>query len=282
MAWGNWEDLGGPPPSGICLYGVAAAFTSDDNGVWLFAVGADSALYRRIFLPATGWGSWDGLGGFWTSGPSAASRKSFSPDIFIRDKDSLIRHSDPFGVWDNGNEDQDTPAVVSWGGNRLDVFGFNTIQGPPGLYHSWSNGGAWARELISSAAWMLATPTAASWGPNRIDVFAIWGGLMEHIWWDGSGWHTGDYLGGNCIRGAAAVAPAINLIQCFTTGTDSALYQNDFSGGRWSGWQRHNGLTCISAPAAVVAGPNIELFVIGADSHLYHRRWSSRFARSLH
>jgi serine protease AprX len=279
MPWGKWEDLGGPPPSGICLYGLGATYTSRDNGVWLFAVGSDSALYRRIFRPDTGWGNWDQIGGLWTSAPAVASRSSFSPDIFIADNNGGITHFEPSGVDSAFEQAQGTPAVVSWGGNRLDVFSFITIASPHGLYHGWSDGDGWGAELISQAEWLLASPAAASWGPNRIDLFAIWGGSMEHIWWDGSGWHTGESLGGSCIRAAAAVAPAVNLIHCFTIGSDSAVYQMDFSGGRWSAWQRLDGLTCISAPAAVAAGAHIELFVIGADSHVYHRRWSSLVAK---
>jgi hypothetical protein len=284
LAWGNWEDLGGPPPSGVCLYGVSAAGAVERLWIAVFAVGSDSGLYRRTWQEDGGWGGWESLGGFCTSAPAAVSVNGMDPDVFVRDENSEIRHLDPFGSWAGGAaEADDVPAVVSWGGQRLDSFGFvkpDSNQLGPGLYHSWSDGNhGGSGNLVQSAGWLIATPAASSWGPNRLDVFAIWNRSMEHMWWDGSSFRSGDSLGGSCIRGAAAVSPAVNLIHCFTIGSDSFLYENIWFNRRWNGWNRHDGLTCISAPAAISVGPHLGVFVIGSDSHLYHRPWNSQVTR---
>jgi hypothetical protein len=81
-----------------------------------------------------------------------------------------------------------TPAVVSWGADRLDIFVVNYDRA---LYHKWWDGNSW-RPMM--AGWeyqggIVDVPTAVSWAPNRLDVFAVGTDLaLYHKWWDGNSW----------------------------------------------------------------------------------------------
>ena len=55
MSWATWNELGGPPPTGRAVHGVAAYAFRDY--IMLFAVGTDQLLYWRIGY-ATTWGDW--------------------------------------------------------------------------------------------------------------------------------------------------------------------------------------------------------------------------------
>src|SRR5438093_7305494 len=61
-----------------------------------------------------------------------------------------------------------TPAVVSWGANRLDVF----VQGTDSaLYTKSWDGSRWRGYTQLGGEPIMGTPAAVSWGANRIDVF---------------------------------------------------------------------------------------------------------------
>jgi hypothetical protein len=77
------------------------------------------------------------------------------------------------------------PAAVSWGLNRLDIFGLGQDHS---IFHkSWdgSNWGPW--EPLGGV--FTSLPAAVSWGPNRLDIFGLGQDHgMYHKWWDGSTW----------------------------------------------------------------------------------------------
>jgi len=63
-------------------------------------------------------------------------------------------------------------SVVSWGPNRLDIFGLSTKNE---LLHKWWNG-SWGPSQTgweSLGGTLGSAPAAVSWGPNRLDLFAL-------------------------------------------------------------------------------------------------------------
>jgi hypothetical protein len=84
-----------------------------------------------------------------------------------------------------------TPAVVSWGPGRLDIFGLGK---DAGLYHkAWS--GHWYPSVTGWEALggpvkgRFTQPAVASWGANRLDLFGIGEGYaMHHRAWKGQVW----------------------------------------------------------------------------------------------
>jgi hypothetical protein len=85
-----------------------------------------------------------------------------------------------------------SPAAVSWGPNRIDVF----AQGADGgLLHQYWNGSTWGWESLGGGV-LSSPPAAVSWGPNRIDVFAQGqDNALVHRYWNGSSWGVWESLG---------------------------------------------------------------------------------------
>ena len=72
-----------------------------------------------------------------------------------------------------------------------------------------------------------------------------------------------------------AISPSCDQVEVF--GIDSSqtnLVQKTFSGGTWSDWKRHGGLTFKSPPTAVIADPGtLDVFVTDANSTLFTRHY---------
>jgi hypothetical protein len=88
-----------------------------------------------------------------------------------------------------------SPAVCSWGPDRLDLFAKIEDQS---LWHTaWrGNEQGWS-EWESRGGVLTSDPAATSWGPNRIDLFGQ--GQDANLWhmaWDGNRWEDWENLGG--------------------------------------------------------------------------------------
>jgi hypothetical protein len=74
-----------------------------------------------------------------------------------------------------------SPAAVSWGPGRIDVFAAT----PDGKLLRWFEDGSG----FSQFEWIgeLKEPCAVSWGPGRLDVFGVASdGAIAHTWFDGT------------------------------------------------------------------------------------------------
>jgi len=214
--WVPWTDRNAPAGSGQ-LSAYATAVTWGANRIDVFAKTLPAyPLGGTVWHTAwngTSWQGWDGRGsppdGAWY-GPMAVSWGLDRLDLFTFS--DRVPPSGDFDCWHdswNGSnwetawDDLGSPHfpftddlnAVSWGPDRLDVFG---IAGSPSgtRYDVWHNswdGYAW------QAAWDdRGSPTAtgavrvwvASWGYQRLDVFTLDVG-NAHLWqqtWNGSTW----------------------------------------------------------------------------------------------
>jgi hypothetical protein len=112
-------------------------------------------------------------------------------------------------------------GAVSWGPNRIDVFGAGTDSA---LWHRWWDGSKWGG--WESLGGVLESPPAVdSWGPNRIDVFVVGtDSALWHKWWDGSKWGGWESLGGIIVSEPEVVSWGTNRLDIFALGTDHALW----------------------------------------------------------
>ncbi|MGD0109095.1 MAG: hypothetical protein ABSC06_34435 [Rhodopila sp.] len=116
--WGGWESLGGTFNSSSSPVVVSWGSGRLD----IFGLGIDNAMYHNWWdasgVTGPGWGGWESLGGVFNSSSS--------------------------------------PATVSWGSGRLDIFGFGTDNA---MYHNW-----WDASLTESnyLAHLLPRHDAAS------------------------------------------------------------------------------------------------------------------------
>lgn len=166
------------------------------------------------------------------------------------------------------------PASISWGSNRIDVFG----RGVDGVlwqkYFDGNNGGwsPWSRQdgVVDS------NPAVASWGSGRLDIFAKGtGGDLVHQWYSG-GWGTWESLGkpptASIASGPGAISWGSNRIDVFVKGSDDALWQKYYDGnnGGWSSWVKLGG-AIDSAPTITSWNPGrLDIFSKGIAGDLQH------------
>ena len=144
--WNGWEPLGG------VLASDPGAVSWGPNRIDVFVTGIDNGLWHRWFDGGS-WKEWESLGGSLDSGPDPSSWSEGRLDVFAVNSDGeLIRK-----WWDGANwlgfENLGAPSsslgpglaldpsAVSWGFNRIDVFG---VGQDDALQHRWWNGSSWA------------------------------------------------------------------------------------------------------------------------------------------
>jgi len=93
------------------------------------------------------------------------------------------------------------PAAVSWGPNRLDIFG---VSGDNIMLHKWWDGRNWRPSLtgwvsLDATTKFISPPAVVSWGPNRLDIFGLGvDNVVRHNWsQDGTNWGGWEPLGDN-------------------------------------------------------------------------------------
>src|SRR5215472_4147435 len=163
-----------------------------------------------------------------------------------------------------------SPAVASWGPNRLDVFMRGTDNA---LWHKWWDGTSWSIwEDLGGV--LTSAPAAVSWGPNRLDVFVRGSDdALYHRWWNGSSWSWWEYQGGYQLSsGPGAVSWSQNRIDVFVRGQDTNMYHKWWDGSSWIGYEFMGGPISPSAPApASTAAVRLDVYVTGMDQGLYHK-----------
>ena len=142
---------------------------------------------------------------------------------------------------DLGGTFSSPPAAVSWGANRIDVFGLGTDNQ---MYHRWWN--ADAGEWDPKQNWeglggtFNSPPAAVAWGPNRLDIFAL--GIdnqVLHKDWNGvtGAWEpsalTWESLAGGFHSAPAVASWAHDRLDVFTLGDDNAVWHRYWNGGAW-------------------------------------------------
>jgi serine/threonine protein kinase len=165
-----------------------------------------------------------------------------------------------------------SPATVSWGPDRIDLFGHGS---DGAIYHNYWDGSWHSFESLGGN--FVYGVAASSWGPGRLDVFAIGAdGAIYHDYWDGS-WHGwGERLGGAFTSAPAAVSSGPNHIDVFGRGTDNAIWHTYWDGS-WHGFDSLGG-SFVSAPSVSSwGGGRLDVFAVGTDSGLYHNYWDGNW-----
>ncbi len=172
----NWGLVGANLSSSTVLRGFfRESFNTADLGASLIALaGQIPATLGQLQPLAPAWNAWQSFG--------------FAPD-------DLCLQS-PYATYVEGQQALDplgfapgtSPAVCSWGTDRLDVF----IQDNEGMadHFSWSSGvEGW--EMLGAS--LLSYPAAASWAEGRLDLFGVIGDLnfsMGHVSYDNGSWQA--------------------------------------------------------------------------------------------
>jgi hypothetical protein len=126
-----------------------------------------------------------------------------------------------------------SPAVTSWGPDRLDFFGIGTNGHMYQRAWTGSGFGDWV-DLGGSFA---GSPAVTSWGPDRLDFFGIGtNGRMYQRAWTGSGFGGWVDLGGSFAGSPAVTSRDVNRLDFFGIGTDRNMYHRAWTGTQFGDW----------------------------------------------
>jgi hypothetical protein len=140
----------------------------------------------------------------------------------------------PFG----GGTFDSAPAAVSWGPNRLDVFG---VASDAQMYHRYFDGRSWPQGWESLGApakgnAFVSAPAAVSWGwgGNRLHVFGLGTDQqVYHRYWEGKAWlppYGWEPLGGPPLTSFGLTHPT--PVARVDFGTDITFQDDTPVGGR--------------------------------------------------
>lgn len=272
------------------------------NRLDLFGLGMDSQAFHKVWNGAAWEGTWQPLGGVFTSSIAVVSRGVNLLDLFGLGTDYSMFHQrwdgKSWSGWEGlGGVFTSPPAVVSMAPNRLDVFG---LAADHSLVHRWWDGNAWSGAWETLGGNFTSQPEVVSAGPNQLDIFAVGADFaMHHRSWTSAGWSQWESLGGVFTSQPAIVAwkadrattagnkpasqPATLAIKTanlepkltvFGLGTDNAVYYRTKSRGQWQGdWVSLGG--AFSGPPAVVSwgASRLDVFGVGTDTAMYHKAY---------
>ena len=161
--WSTWETFAFRTPNSN-FQNIPPTVTSwGKNRLDIYAVGIDTILYHK-YWDGSQWADWESLGGQGIEGSVAATSwsanrldivaKIGNDNYFYKYYDGQAWRPDVGGWYNKGPDFHfiSSPSAVSWGDNRLDIFGVNG-----NLYHQ---------------AW-----TSSSWYPSNADWEILADGL---------------------------------------------------------------------------------------------------------
>ena len=250
----GYDNLGIPKP-GVTIRGNPRVVSWDHDRLDVFVVGTDGSLYHKWW----GGGSWgpsqtgfEFMAGLIVGDPAVASWDHDRLDVFVIGTDGALYHKAWNGTawqpsltgYDNlGKPDNDvnlkfSPAVSSWGHDRLDIFATGT---DGALYHKWWDTwfwGPWEFGYEFMGGGISHDPAAVSWDHDRLDVFVI--GTDAALWhkaWDGKQWSPSltsyEPLSGEIISKPAVASWGRDRLDVFVIGADRALYNKAWDGTSW-------------------------------------------------
>lgn len=236
--------------------GIAAISRGEDN-VHLFRAGSlnNSLFYKSHSKENYTWSpsddTWESVGGILSTAPSAISRTPDRFDVFALGAapryqlfqitwNATTGWTDWFGMSD-GSWQILPPTVVSWGGDRLDVFLLNNGNA---LQHTYFNGGSsWypIGSFEDLGGFCASRPTAVSRASDVIDVFARGGdsGLWQLSYLQGK-W--GEWVAvdpeTSIQSDPAAVSCGSDKIEVFAWASNSSLlykkWETSSGNGTWT------------------------------------------------
>jgi hypothetical protein len=294
---GYWEALGNAG------HGLGAPVAvSIGSRLEVFAVDFTTSHVVHRGFDGASWSAWEDIGGsaagdkpavvvehvFKSSGGSAFTADVIN--VLVRNTDSTLalRTGTATGAWSAwrnlGGGIVGTPAAVSWGTNRVDVF----VRGTDNrLYHnfadSWRDWAPNGYEALGGS--IYANPAVTSWGAGRLDIFGTASdGAINHLAWTGSLWTPWEKVNVGYARSdvwgyapPVAVAHGVGAIDVFVEGGDKSLWSSQLTSygatsSTWSAWSPlADCMAPIGIPAAVSSdGVRYDLVMTGADHAVWH------------
>ena len=168
----------------------------------------------------------------------------------------------------------ESPAAISWGPGRMDVFMRSSYDSVRHRYFDASSG-TWSswEELFG---FVRGEPAVASLGVGHLDVFArdAQNNLQHRVFMNGqwSDWQPlGESPGGPLASAPAVVSWGPGRLDVFARGSDNTLQHKTFAYGNWSYWESLGG-SLTSAPSVASWGQgHFDVYIRGTDARIYHK-----------
>ncbi len=276
--------VGAAMPSGASVVVGGTDRTSGTDALYLFAKGADNALYWKAGAPSTNtWSSWNKIPtGYLTSDPAAVSLAPGEINVYVRGGDGalwMLSTRTYGGTWSDWSKiggyiypGTGPAACISPGGETTDVAIFVT-GGDHAIWQYFVDG--WSR----FGGYATSSPTAAGNGVVKPCVYvrggdgALWEYDIPDDNTTAARWIN---LGGYILPGTSPAASDIytGTLTVFVTGGNRALWWEAKTGaGSWSGWTSLNGYL-TSSPTSTQSGSvyqssSVYTFVRGGDGGLW-------------
>jgi hypothetical protein len=239
------------------------------------------------------WSNWktEDIGIKVAGAPAVSSWQEGRLDVFVRTPERRLFHRLFANETWQGTGWQDlsdghvfdvSPAAVSWGPGRIDLFAVWDKQ----VHHRAFQGGAWSPWTENLEGTTNEAPAAASWKVERVDVLVRTNdNLMSRRVWEsgvthdmGQGWSNWENIGEQSqtlMSAPAAVATGPSRVDVFGRGATGTLIHTWYQGTLKKAWVGIDNLAIKDAPAAVSGNTadrgRVDLFVRGADDLLKHR-----------
>lgn len=228
--------------------------------------------------------------------PAVSSWQEGRLDVFVRSTENRLYHR----VYQNemwqgtnwtdlsdGHPFDASPGAVSWGPNRIDLFGVWDKQ----VHHRGFQNNAWNPWTENLEGYTNDAPAAASWKIERVDALVRTNdNLLSRRYWEsgvthemGKSWKDWENVGGQAMKlmsAPAAVVTGPNRIDCFGRGSTDRLIHTWYQDGTQQAWSEIDSSTIKDAPA-VASGTTadrgrVDVFIRGTDDLLKHRIYYTR------
>ena len=237
MLWAGWRPIATDKI-------ILASAHEPPNKHHLFALDANNVAYH--------WGDWIG-----------DSMDPASWQEFPRGGASNLDFGIGVACWDQGRID-----VVSLGS-----AGFGTH--PFHQFRANFTGGNWTgwTDIGGSPDLYLTSPALTSERPGQLNLFLSHvrglGSDVIHRWYVNDRWSGGEIIDSSDVSSLAACSWGVGRQDLFGTGPQHDVVHKWYSGG-WSGWESLGGYT-THRPAVSTWPGRIDVFMTGADRHIYHK-----------
>ena len=247
---------------------------------------------------------WDLLGGFLDRTPAIVCWGENRLDIFglsfnLANAPMLHKAWDgrqwlpSHAGWDTlGGSFLQSPAVASWGHDRLDIFGVGS-DGAMMLHKAWDG----ARWLPSPLDWQPLgaaspmQPAVASRAPSRLDIVAVgFDHRMLHKAWDGSQWLPSQFdwdpLGGAFTSQPSVASWAADRLDIFGIDGGGQILHKAWDGSAWlpshEDWDAVGGVFVGTPAVTAWAGNRLDIVAVGnlpntavelGSYGLFHKAW---------
>ena len=281
---GGWNGWG---PLGSTEQATSIAVGSNANGsLEIFAIGADSYLYRNYQSPS-GWSGWSQLLGGWQGKTIKEGRNTDGRlEVFLIGLDNQVYHNwqtrpnaDNWSGWNLLGPTAQAALSIAVGQNAngsLEVFALGT---DGHLYRNYQTNN-WIGWNQIPGNWQGKALAVGRNTDGRLEVFLI--GLDNQVYHN---WQTSpnadNWSGWNLLGPTAQTARTLvvgqnanGTLEVFALDLNGYI-QHNYQTNNWIGWSQFPEWQAQVFSVGRNADGRQELFAIGRDNNLYHN-WQTR------